>query len=81
MKVMKCRLRVLMAEKDLTQQDLVKQLGMGSHTISKLYNNSFKRVDRDTVEKLIDYFQCSLEGKDGLFVIEEDNSVSKVGYK
>lgn len=72
MKVMKCRLKVLMAEKDLTQQDLVKQLGMGSHTVSKLYNNSFKRVDRDTVEKLISYFQCSLEGKDGLFVIEEN---------
>ena len=60
-----------MAERDLTQQNLIQELNMGSHTISKLYNNSFKRIDRDTVEKLLTYFQCPLEGREGLFVIEE----------
>ncbi len=57
---MKCRLRVLMAEREITQVQLREALGLGSHTISKLYNNRFDRVDRETVEKLCDYFQVDV---------------------
>ncbi|WP_316432441.1 MAG: helix-turn-helix domain-containing protein [Leptolyngbya sp. IPPAS B-1204] len=53
---MRCRLRVLMAEKEITQIQLRESLGLGSNTISKLYNNRFDRVDRETIEKLCDYF-------------------------
>ncbi|MBF2046196.1 helix-turn-helix transcriptional regulator [Leptolyngbya sp. NK1-12] len=56
MKRMRCRLRVLMAEKEITQIQLRESLGLGSNTISKLYNNRFDRVDRETIEKLCDYF-------------------------
>lgn len=69
---MKCRLKVLMAERDLIQADLVRDLGLGSHTVSKLYNNSFKRVDRSTVETLMNYFDCPLEGPNGLFKTVEE---------
>ena len=68
MKKMHCRLRVLMAEKEVTQRDLVEALGMGSHTISKLYNNSFRRVDKDTVESLMNYFDCGISD---LFIEKE----------
>ena len=68
---MKSRLKVLMAERDLVQKDLVRDLGLGSHTISKLFNNSFKRVDRETIEKLMNYFGCPLSGPDGLFMTVE----------
>ena len=60
---MHCRLRVLMAEQDppLTQTDLVQRLKLGSHTVSKLYNSTFRRVDAETVEKLCDFFECGIQ--------------------
>ncbi|WP_051039768.1 helix-turn-helix domain-containing protein [Synechococcus sp. PCC 7336] len=69
---LKCRLKVLMAERDLTQRDLVDAIGLSSNTISKLYGNRFKRVDIDTIEKLLNYFECPLEGRDGLFLLIEE---------
>lgn len=66
---MRCRLRVLMAEKEITQTQLRESLGLGSHTISKLYNNRFDRVDRETIEKLCDYF--GIEVGD-LFVLKDE---------
>ena len=71
---MKSRLKVLMAERDLTQKDLVAALGLGTHTISKLYGNRFRRIDRDTVEKLMNYFDCPLSGDKGLFITIETDS-------
>ncbi len=73
MKKMYCRLRVLMAEQEppLTQRSLIAELGLASHTISKLYGNSFKRVDKETIEKLCNFFGCPLEGEKGLFQMRE----------
>lgn len=67
---MHCRLRVLMAEQDppLTQTDLVQQLGLGTHTVSKLYNSTFRRVDAETVEKICDFFGCGIQD---LFELKE----------
>jgi putative transcriptional regulator len=58
-----------MAEREITQTQLRESLGLGSHTISKLYNNRFDRVDRETIEKLCDYF--SIEVGD-LFVLKDE---------
>lgn len=66
---MKCRLRILMAEREITQVQLREALGLGSHTVSKLYNNRFDRVDRETVEKLCDYFGVSVGD---LFVLKDE---------
>lgn len=53
-----CRLAVLMAEKDpkLSQRKLAEDTGLGIATINRLFNNSFDRVDRHTVEVLCRYF-------------------------
>ncbi len=69
MKRMKCRLRVLMAEREITQVQLREALGLGSHTISKLYNNRFDRVDRETIEKLCNYFKVDISE---LFVLRDE---------
>lgn len=66
---MRCRLRVLMAEREITQIQLRETLGLGSHTISKLYNNRFDRVDRETIEKLCDYFGV---GVGELFTLQDE---------
>ena len=57
-----CRLRILMAEQEppLNQTQLVKATGLGNHTVSKLYNNTFTRIDKNTVETLLNYFECKL---------------------
>ncbi|NES00310.1 MAG: helix-turn-helix transcriptional regulator [Symploca sp. SIO1B1] len=62
MKVMSCRLAVLMAEKNpqLTQRQLSRDLGVGVATIGRLHNNKFDRVDKRTIEKLCDYFECGI---------------------
>ena len=62
MKQLRCRIRILMAEREppLTQTQLISELGVGSNTISKLYHNSFKRIDVETVEKLCNYFKCDI---------------------
>lgn len=49
-----------MAEREITQLQLRESLGLGSHTVSKLYNNRFDRVDRETIEKLCDYFDVEI---------------------
>ena len=65
-----CRLRVLMAEHEppLNQTQLIEQTGLGSHTVSKLFNNTFTRVDKSTIETLINFFDCGLAD---LFVEKE----------
>ncbi|MEL7078653.1 MAG: helix-turn-helix transcriptional regulator [Cyanobacteria bacterium J06582_2] len=79
MKKMYCRLRVLMAEQEppLTQRVLMAKLSLSSHTISRLYGNKFKRVDREVIEKLCNFFDCPLEGDKGLFQMREIRKPSR----
>jgi putative transcriptional regulator len=77
MKQMHCRLAVLMAERDpsLSQRKIAEATGLGKSTVGRLFNNSFDRVDRKTVEKLCDYFR--LDQITDLFVLRsEDTQVS-----
>jgi putative transcriptional regulator len=62
-------------ERRLTQRSLAQAVGVASTTINRLYNNDFTRVDTTTIEKLCEFFGCSLEGKDGLFVLRDETSV------
>ena len=62
-----------MAEQEppLSQTDLINRLSLGSHTISRIYNNTFQRIDAETVEKLCDFFGCKLAD---LFELKEKNN-------
>jgi putative transcriptional regulator len=44
----------------LTQAQLAHEIAAGPNTINKLYNNTFKRVDAETVEKICHYFNCEI---------------------
>jgi putative transcriptional regulator len=59
-----------MAEEDppLKQTDIIKELSLGPNTVSKLYNNTFRRIDTDTVEKLCHFFGCEISD---LFELKE----------
>lgn len=72
MRVVRCRLAILMAELDqdppLNQRRLAEQTGISPTTINQLYRNKVKRVDLDTIRTLCNYFQCEVGD---LFVMKE----------
>lgn len=67
---MHCRLAVLMAERSprLSQRGLSKATGLGDKTINRLVNNTFERVDKNTVDTLCNYLGCDLGD---IFVMRE----------
>jgi putative transcriptional regulator len=46
--------------KRLTQRKLADETKVATTTINRLFNNDFDRVDRQTVEKLCNYFGCEV---------------------
>lgn len=58
---MKSKLKVLLAEKDLTQQELCQQLKLDPHFISKLANGKVKRFETKNIEKLLSFFNCQIQ--------------------
>jgi putative transcriptional regulator len=77
---LRCRLRILMAEADppISQAELAKTLSLGPNTVNKLFNNNFKRVDAETVEKLCHYFGCNINE---LFELKEPVNPRKPGER
>ena len=75
-----CRLAVLIDERNaqlsesgqtsqrLSQRKLAEHVGIATTTLNRLYNNSFERVDSNTVEKLCHFFECEVGD---LFVLKE----------
>ena len=62
MKRVKSRLAILMAERDprMSQRELAEKCGMSAMAVNRLYNNEFRRVDSETLEKLCAYLECDL---------------------
>jgi len=62
MKRVKSRLAVLMAERDprMSQRELAEKSGVSTMAVNRLYNNDFKRVDTETLEKLCAFLECEL---------------------
>lgn len=56
--MIKCRLRVLLAEHELSQKELAEITGIQPMTINKLYNNHISRIPVDVLDKLCNYFKC-----------------------
>ena len=68
---MKTRLAILLAERDppMKQRELAEKSGVSAMAINRLYNNDFKRVDTETLEKLCAYLECDLSE---LLVLKEE---------
>lgn len=76
MRRVKSRLAVLMAERDprLSQRELAQKSGVSPMAVNRLYNNDFKRVDTDTIEKICAFFDCELSD---LLVLKDEQAPSK----
>ena len=65
---MKLNLRTLMFYKNVNQAKLSKDTGISAATISRYYNNTFNNINKRDIDKLCNYFKCSVED---LIKIEE----------
>lgn len=58
--MIKCNLSKLMGEHKMTIQDVHNATNLNRNTISNLYHEKVTRIDFDTIEKLCNLFECSL---------------------
>ncbi|AVK84068.1 XRE family transcriptional regulator [Lysinibacillus sp. B2A1] len=50
---LKSRLKVLLAERDMSQKDLAEQTGLTTRLISEIANNKMKMYPKDALEKIM----------------------------
>ena len=56
-----CRLNILLSKKRMTQKELSQLTGIRPNTISGYYNDTFKLVDRNHMQKFCEVFNCNVE--------------------
>lgn len=56
-KVVKLRLRVLLAEREWEQKDLADRTTLSARTISELYNNKTKSYTKHAIDELVNVFE------------------------
>jgi len=59
--MIKCHLSRLMGERKLKLVDVARETGLHRNTITLLYDESASRVDLDAINKLCNFFNCSIE--------------------
>lgn len=68
--MIKCRLKILLAEHDMTQRELADKTGVRAASISDMCNNKSRHISVDTLNKLCKYFHC--QTSDIYIYIEDD---------
>lgn len=58
--MIECRLRVLMAEKNINIVELSEKIKVNRNTISSLYNGKSRTYNDDILNKLCDFFECTV---------------------
>ena len=58
--MIKCRLRILLAEHEMTQKELAEKTGIQPMTINKLYNNKISRIPVEAIEKICSTLNCDI---------------------
>lgn len=58
--MIKCRLRILLAEHELSQKELAEMTGIQAMTINKMYNNNIVRVPLEAIDKICEALQCDI---------------------
>ncbi|MFJ5768164.1 helix-turn-helix domain-containing protein [Lysinibacillus sp. NPDC093210] len=58
-KVVKLRLRVLLAEREWEQKDLAERTTLSARTISELYNNKTKSYTKHAIDELVNAFEIT----------------------
>lgn len=58
--MIKCHLSTIMGSKKLKISDVAKATGINRGTITRLYKETFTRLDADVLEKLCEYLECDV---------------------
>ena len=58
--MIKCHLSRMMGEKKLKISDVAEQTGIHRNTITALYKETAQRIELDTIDKLCEFFECSV---------------------
>ena len=56
--MIKCRLKVLLAEHDITQKELGLKTGIRIPTINAMCNNKIKQIPVEALDKICSLFKC-----------------------
>lgn len=64
------RLHILLAERRMSQKDLCDATGIGKNTISRYYNNTWTKINKEDISKLCEFFNCKVE--DIFYYVEND---------
>ena len=68
--MIKCRLKVLLAEHDMSQKELAQVTGIQTNTISKMCRNDIKQIPITALNELCKYFKCNTSD---IFSYQNDN--------
>jgi len=58
--MIKCHLSKIMGERKLKISDVAEATGINRGTITRLYKETFTRIDKDVIDKLCDYFDIKV---------------------
>jgi len=58
--MIKCHLSTIMGQKKLKISDVAKETGVNRGTITRLYKETFTRLDADVLEKLCKFLECGV---------------------
>jgi putative transcriptional regulator len=58
--MIKCHLSTIMGKKKLKISDVAKNADINRGTITRLYKETFTRLDADVLEKLCEYLECEV---------------------
>ncbi len=58
--MIRCNLSTMMGARKLKVSDVERETGIHRHKITALYKETAVKVDLDTIDKLCEYFDCSV---------------------
>ena len=59
--MLKCHLSTLMGRERLTIAEVIKRTGLTRNAVSALYEERAKRIDLNTIARLCELFDCSVD--------------------
>lgn len=59
--MIKCNLSRMMGERKIKISELARQTGLNRNTLTLLYQESAKRIELDTLDKLCEHFDCEVQ--------------------
>jgi len=58
--LIRCHLARLMGERKMKIVDVARETGLNRNTITLLYKETAQRIELDVLDKLCEYFECSV---------------------